>query len=75
MIKIKKGLDIPLAGSPKQDIHDGPSIKHVAVLGEEYVGMRPTMLVEVGDRVKKGQALLKTKRTLAYFSRRLLPVQ
>lgn len=75
MIKIKKGLDIPLAGSPKQDIHDGPSIKHVAVLGEEYVGMRPTMLVEVGDRVKKGQALFEDKRTLAYFSRRLLPVQ
>ncbi len=62
MIKIKKGLDIPLAGSPKQEIHDGPSIKHVAVLGEEYVGMRPTMLVEVGDRVKKGQALFEDKK-------------
>lgn len=62
MIKIKKGLDIPLAGSPKQEIHDGPTIKHVAVLGEEYVGMRPTMLVEVGDSVKKGQALFEDKK-------------
>lgn len=67
MIKIKKGLDIPLAGSPKQDIHDGPSIKHVAVLGEEYVGMRPTMLVEVGDRVKKGQALFEDKKNPGVF--------
>lgn len=67
MIKIKKGLDIPLSGSPKQDIHDGPSIKHVAVLGEEYVGMRPTMLVEVGDRVKKGQALFEDKKNLGVF--------
>ena len=67
MIKIKKGLDIPLAGSPKQDIHDGPSIKHVAVLGEEYVGMRPTMLVEVGDRVKKGQALFEGKKNPGVF--------
>jgi Na+-transporting NADH:ubiquinone oxidoreductase subunit A len=67
MIKIKKGLDIPLSGSPKQDIHDGPSIKHVAVLGEEYVGMRPTMLVEVGDRVKKGQALFEDKKNPGVF--------
>lgn len=67
MIKIKKGLDIPLSGSPKQDIHDGPSIKHVAVLGEEYVGMRPTMLVEIGDRVKKGQALFEDKKNPGVF--------
>lgn len=67
MIKLKKGLDIPLSGSPKQDIHDGPSIKHVAVLGEEYVGMRPTMLVEVGDRVKKGQALFEDKKNPGVF--------
>jgi len=67
MIKIKKGLDIPLAGSPKQEIHDGASIKHVAVLGEEYVGMRPTMLVEVGDTVKKGQALFEDKKNAGVF--------
>ncbi len=67
MIKIKKGLDIPLAGSPKQDIHDGPSIKHVAVLGEEYVGMRPTMLVEVGVPCEKGQALFEDKKNPGVF--------
>lgn len=62
MIKIKKGLDIPLSGSPKQVIHDGPAVKSVALLGEEYVGMRPTMLVEVGDKVKKGQGLFEDKK-------------
>ena len=65
MIKIKKGLDIPLSGSPKQVIHDGPAVKTVALLGEEYVGMRPTMLVEVGDKVKKVRVFLKTKKILA----------
>ena len=49
-------------GSPKQVIHDGPAVKSVAVLGEEYVGMRPTMLVEVGDKVKKGQGLFEDKK-------------
>lgn len=63
MIKLKKGLDIPLAGSPKQEISTGNAIHTVAVLGEEYIGMRPTMSVEVGDTVKKGQVLFEDKKT------------
>ncbi|MDU7471692.1 MAG: NADH:ubiquinone oxidoreductase, partial [Serratia marcescens] len=39
MIKIRKGLDLPIAGAPVQAIQDGPNIQHVALLGEEYVGM------------------------------------
>lgn len=62
MITIKKGLDVPVQGAPQQVIHDGPSIKTVATLGEEFVGMRPTMFVKVGDRVKKGQALFEDKK-------------
>jgi len=62
MIKLKKGLDIPLAGSPKQEITTGNTVTTVAVLGEEYVGMRPTMAVEVGDTVKKGQVLFEDKK-------------
>ncbi|WP_145513464.1 Na(+)-translocating NADH-quinone reductase subunit A [Yersinia massiliensis] len=62
MIKIKKGLDLPIAGSPSQVIENGPTIRHVALLGEEYVGMRPSMLVQEGDWVKKGQALFEDKK-------------
>ena len=62
MITIKKGLDVPVVGTPQQVIHDGPSIKTVATLGEEFVGMRPTMFVKVGDSVKKGQALFEDKK-------------
>ncbi|RUO33585.1 NADH:ubiquinone reductase (Na(+)-transporting) subunit A [Aliidiomarina shirensis] len=62
MITIKKGLDIPIAGAPQQIIEDGPAIKTVATLGEEYVGMRPTMSVQVDDRVKKGQVLFEDKK-------------
>lgn len=62
MIKIKKGLDLPIEGTPSQQIHDGPSITRVAVLGEEYVGMRPTMFVQVDDTVKKGQVLFEDKK-------------
>jgi len=62
MITIKKGLDVPVKGAPQQVIHDGPSIKTVATLGEEFVGMRPTMFVKVGDRVKKGQEIFEDKK-------------
>ncbi|SES67992.1 Na(+)-translocating NADH-quinone reductase subunit A [Thalassotalea agarivorans] len=62
MITIKKGLDVPVNGAPQQVIHDGPAIKTVATLGEEFVGMRPTMHVRVEDRVKKGQVLFEDKK-------------
>jgi len=62
MITIKKGLDVPVQGAPQQVIHDGPSIKTVATLGEEFVGMRPTMFVKVDDRVKKGQVIFEDKK-------------
>jgi Na+-transporting NADH:ubiquinone oxidoreductase subunit A len=63
MINIKKGLDLPITGSPEQAIYDGPAISEVAVLGPDYVGMKPTMEVQVGDRVKKGQVLFTDKKT------------
>ena len=62
MINIKKGLDLPIEGAPQQAIHDGPAVKTVATLGEEYNGMRPTMRVRVGDSVKKGQELFEDKK-------------
>lgn len=62
MITIKKGLDLPIAGAPEQVIYDGPAIKRVATLGEEFVGMRPTMHVKVEDHVKKGQIIFEDKK-------------
>jgi Na+-transporting NADH:ubiquinone oxidoreductase subunit A len=62
MITIKKGLDLPIAGTPSQVISDGKTINKVALLGEEYVGMRPTMHVRVGDEVKKAQILFEDKK-------------
>jgi len=57
MIKLKKGLDLPIAGGPEQSITNGNAVSRVALVGFDYVGMKPTMLVQVGDTVKKGQAL------------------
>ncbi len=50
-VKIRKGLDLPLLGEPVQSIHDVAPVGSVALLGPDYVGLRPTMLVTEGDAV------------------------
>ncbi len=63
MIRITRGLDIPIAGSPRQVIENAPAARAVGVVGFDYVGMRPTMEVAVGDRVRRGQLLFSDKKT------------
>ncbi|KZZ56069.1 MAG: Na(+)-translocating NADH-quinone reductase subunit A [Oleiphilaceae bacterium] len=63
MVKIKKGLDLPITGAPEQKITDAKSVSRVALVGFDYVGMKPTMAVQVGDVVKKGQLLFEDKKT------------
>ena len=62
MIKTKKGLELPIAGAPEQVIQPAGAVRSVAVLGDDYPGMRPTMLVAEGDRVKLGQPLFSDKK-------------
>ena len=62
LTKIKKGLNVPIAGEPEQVISEGNPSKKVALIGYDYVGMRPTLAVAVGDRVKRGQLLFTDKK-------------
>ena len=61
MITIKKGLDLPIAGAPSSEITQH-SPKHVALVGYDYVGMKPTMNVKEGDIVTKGQPVFEDKK-------------
>lgn len=62
MIEVKKGLDLPITGAPEQRIEDAKPVRHVAILGTDYVGMKPTMEVKEGDKVKLGQLLFTDKK-------------
>lgn len=62
MIKIKKGLDLPIAGAPEQTIEAARPIRTAAVLGDDYPGMKPTMAVREGDVVKRGSVLFTDKK-------------
>ena len=53
MIKLKRGLDLPIEGAPKDLIQNKPA-KSVGLMGVDYIGMKPTMLVKPGDLVLKG---------------------
>jgi len=59
---IKEGLDLPITGEPEQKIEPGNKVKSVAVLGTEYVGLKPKMMISEGDKVKLGQVLFTDKQ-------------
>ena len=63
MFKITKGLDLPISGAPNQVIESAAAATAVAVIGPDYHGMKPTMLVQEGDKVKKGQVIFTDKKT------------
>lgn len=63
MITIKKGLDLPITGEPSKEISEHTPT-HVALIGYDYIGMRPTMHVKEGDTVAKGQVLFEDKKRL-----------
>ncbi|HEX5360332.1 MAG TPA: Na(+)-translocating NADH-quinone reductase subunit A [Fluviicoccus sp.] len=62
MIKIKRGLDIPISGVPSGQVSVISSIRSVALIGADYHGMMPTMKVAEGDRVIQGQPLFADKK-------------
>lgn len=61
-IHLKKGLDVPITGAPKQIPRNGTAISTVALMGDDYIGMKPTMEVKEGEQVKTGQLLFTDKR-------------
>ncbi|NLQ16769.1 Na(+)-translocating NADH-quinone reductase subunit A [Marinomonas sp. M1K-6] len=63
MYKITKGLNLPISGAPNQVIDKAANAKTVAVIGPDFHGMKPTMLVTEGDKVKKGQVIFTDKKT------------
>ena len=62
-VQLKRGLNIPISGAPEQTIHDGPEIRTVAVLGADYLGLKPRLSVAEGDMVGPGSPIFAHKDT------------
>jgi len=57
-----KGLELPITGAPEQKIEEAPAVSRVAVIADDYVGMKPKMHVKVGQEVKRGQLLFEDRK-------------
>lgn len=60
-LSLRKGLDIPISGAPRTDVENGPAIRKVAVLGDDYIGWKPRIVVNEGDMVGVGAPILLSK--------------
>ncbi|MDJ0787455.1 MAG: Na(+)-translocating NADH-quinone reductase subunit A [Myxococcota bacterium] len=60
---IRKGLDLPIAGAPVQVIRETRMPSRVAVMADDFPGMKPAMAVAEGDVVKRGQLLFEDRKT------------
>ena len=67
MIKTSKGLNLPISGTPDPIISDTPNVTSVSLLANDFVGMKPTMMVKVGDIVKRGTKIFEDKKNPGIF--------
>ena len=61
MIHIHNGLDLEISGKPLQQIDKAPRPRSVAVLGPDYLQLKPQLVVTAGDRVEIGSALFRDR--------------
>lgn len=60
---LRKGLQLPILGAPSAGEQDGPAVSTVAILGADYIGLKPRLLVAEGDAVGAGAPILTHKDT------------
>lgn len=61
-IKLKKGLDLPITGAPKPEVTDSASVSSVAIIGQDYIDLKPAINVAEGDTVQVGSPVMVDKR-------------
>lgn len=61
VIKIKRGLDIPLQGDAEKVVRTAEPAKYYGVKPIDYNNMRTKLMAKVGDRVKAGTPLFYNK--------------
>lgn len=59
--RFTRGLKLPITGEPEQCLEHASSVSRVALLADDYVGLRPRLCVDEGDEVLRGQLLFEDK--------------
>lgn len=58
----KRGLDLPISGHPTQEITEAPPVSHVALLADDFPGMKPRFIAKEGDFVRRGQPIFEDRK-------------
>ncbi len=61
MIKISKGLDLPISGTPICEVEE-QLVRSIGILGSDYPNLKPKMHVNIGDTVRAGDTLFEDKK-------------
>ncbi|MDH3224849.1 MAG: NADH:ubiquinone reductase (Na(+)-transporting) subunit A, partial [Gemmatimonadota bacterium] len=60
---VRRGLDLPLRGEPVQVASPGPEVSTVALVADDFHGLRPRLRVSVGQTVRRGDVLFEDAAT------------
>ena len=60
--KIQKGLDLPIGGAPIQVVRNSVRPQRIALMADDFPGMKPALRVGEGETVQRGQVLFEDRR-------------
>jgi Na+-transporting NADH:ubiquinone oxidoreductase subunit A len=61
VIKLRKGLNINLAGQPQQKVVSVKEDEHYVLVPDDFTGVTPKVVVKAGESVQAGQPLMTDK--------------
>jgi Na+-transporting NADH:ubiquinone oxidoreductase subunit A len=61
-VEVRRGMDLPIAGEPSEIVEASAPVGSVALLGDDFPGVRGELQVQEGDRVALGQTLFVDRR-------------
>ncbi len=61
--RLRRGLDVPLAGTPEQRVDSVSNTpRRVALMPPDYPGFKPALHCKLGDQVRRGELLCTDKK-------------
>ncbi|TNF19349.1 MAG: Na(+)-translocating NADH-quinone reductase subunit A [Rhodobacteraceae bacterium] len=58
---LRKGLNVPISGAPRPEIGKAGAVRTVGILGDDYQGLKPRIVVSEGDVVGPGTPVMFDK--------------
>ncbi|MDA7430811.1 Na(+)-translocating NADH-quinone reductase subunit A [Primorskyibacter aestuariivivens] len=58
---LRKGLTLPITGAARPEVENGPDLQKIGVIADDYVGLKPRVLVAEGDSVVPGTPVFAHK--------------